>query len=222
MPNGLEYIGYRRLVIYDASEFGRSVGAGSVWTRAKRWATSRILGASWALGSRAFFGLGRYDLVVPATSWIQVADLLSTMALAEKVDEIQFWGHGTPGAPIINGEPLWRHALSPEHPLHVVMEAFRDVTHPDSVLWWRSCSVFAGNRGIRYAQQVANFIGCRHAGHTHIIGFPWHSGLHTVGPSEGPMWSPDEGDGADTGRKWSNPAANHTILFWTTKIPKGW
>lgn len=69
------------------------------------------------------------------------------------------------------------------------------IPHPTSPipLWWfRTCETLGASCGQAFARAWADFLGCRVAGHTHVIGF-YQSGLHSLRPGEKPTWSADEG-----------------------------
>ena len=88
-------------------------------------------------------------------------------------------------------------------------------------LWWfRTCSTFGTARGQAFARAWANFLGCRVAGHTFLIGLH-QSGLHSLGPGASPSWSVDEGVAGEV-PLWSRPGAPNTITCFHGKIPAGY
>jgi hypothetical protein len=73
---------------------------------------------------------------------------------------------------------------------------------------------------------LADFFGCRVAGHTYTIGY-WQSGLHSLVPGALPDWPLDEGLAAGAPRMptrslASSPDAPHTISCLVGEIPDGW
>src|SRR5690606_32670414 len=94
---------------------------------------------------------------------------------------------------------------------------------PDALFWLRCCSAF-GHTGRLFARAAADRLGCRVAGHTHIIGF-FQSGTHSVAPGEEPGWDPREGvrfrDGSPAGALGSAPGAPNTISCLTLGLPAG-
>jgi hypothetical protein len=97
----------------------------------------------------------------------------------------------------------------------------------DQGLWWfRTCETFGARAGHRFAGAFSDFLGCRAAGHTYIIGH-WQSGLHSLGPGEEPGWPDDEAlvDGTpdDPERaSWSTRSAPNTITFLHGQVPAGY
>jgi hypothetical protein len=94
----------------------------------------------------------------------------------------------------------------------------------ESLLWFRICSLFTGKPGQSFARTWADDLGCQIAGHTFIIGFPFHSGAYVLRPGEVPSWSELEGvksGTADQPREiyWSRRAYPNTIWTWQTRPP---
>lgn len=157
--------------------------------------------------------------------WADALTWLTTVESNKKIDSIQFWGHGFPGGIALNGEALKSSSLKPQSKYYQFLLALKARLKPESVIWLRSCTSFAGSLGKKFAQDLANFFGCKVAGHTFIIG-PWQSGLHTLNPGESPSWSDTEGFKPDKDgllrTAWSKPWETHTIFCLTGKIPKNW
>lgn len=177
----------KRLMIYDASDTKPGVE----------------LADAWALGGRLYRALRRLDICHGFTSWRQALDWIESLG---PVDEVQFWGHGSPGAVWLGGEALDVRDLARLK----VRELF----------WLRTCASFAGADGQGLARDMTRALGCRVAGHTHNIG-PWQSGLHSLAPGEDPSWSLDAGlvDGKPL---WSRPWAENTITCLHGSVPNGW
>ena len=136
-------------------------------------------------------------------------------ALPEPVKHLQFWGHGAPGAPLIDGVRL---GLGDRLERFVAACRFK----PRSTVWWRACDVFGGEAGHRFALRFCEVAGCGHAGHTRIISAPWpiyQSGGHGLRPDKAPHWSASEGEDDGDG---SGPFKPNTCLVTQMRIPRSW
>lgn len=190
-----------RLMVYD-----RNSSAG------------RFLVTAWKVGGRAYAALGRLDDWYGAQSWAEALDWLSRHRAPEPLAEVQFWGHGRWGEAMIGSTRLDRAMLEPDHPQHQALRAVRARLVAGTGLWWfRTCSTFGTAKGQAFAQAWTNFLGCRAAGHTFIIGLH-QSGLHSLGPGETPAWPVDEGV-KDDKPVWSRPGAPNTISCFRGTIP---
>lgn len=115
-------------------------------------------------------------------------------------------------------------ALRPNHELAPALDALRGcLAGPDALFWLRCCSAF-GHTGRSFAQDLAARLGCKVAGHTHIIGF-WQSGTHSLRPGEAPGWDPREGvrfqGRAATAALWSSVDAPNTLSCLSMGLPEG-
>ena len=197
-----------RLVIYDRTQTGTPVG----------------LTTAWSTGARLFEGVGRFDGRFGAASWSEALDWV--IARDAPVRELQFWGHGKWGQALFDDDVLDASALTPGHRLHTRLEALRERLAPGALIWLRCCESFGAEIGRELAQRMADWFGCRVAGHTYIIAFH-QSGLHGLAPGMRPDWSVDEGlvEGtADDPRRarWSKPWAPNTISCLTSQVPAAW
>jgi hypothetical protein len=163
-----------------------------------------------------FWAAGRYlskwDAVISASSWKDALEQL--WELDKPVMELQFWGHGAEGFPLIDGFPL-----STE--LQKELAEACDF-QPESVVWWRACDVFSGERGQRFAVSFCQIAGCSHVGHTRVISWPWpifHSGGHGIRPGATPHWDVTEGEEDNDG---SGPSKPNTCLVTRMKVPESW
>jgi len=168
------------------------------------------LGWSWAVGSYRP-GWTR----VGARTWHEsIKKLLDAVPPGTRVKELQIWGHGQPGEPMFNGltaPPMFWNRLT-------------TIVMADSLVWFRSCSVFFGRKGQAFAERMANELGCRVAGHTRIIG-PWQSGLCSLSPNgKQPFFAQD-------GYRWlaedwrKNTSARReprTIFCARMAVPEAW
>lgn len=193
------------------------------------------LEASWRVGATFARVLGRAHATAPAVSWV---DLLlwaveQSREAARKIDRLEVWHHAAPGRAVLgrgqDRDDLTVERLRSDHLLRSALADLVGCLSPRGVVWSRSCSLFAGWRGIEFATALASRLdhgGQRVAAHTHLIGAPWQSGLRTLtrGDAErGSTWSPKEGrlDGRD-GRAPSSRTAPRTVGFWCSTIPAGW
>jgi len=183
-----------RAIVYDATE-------------------NRFVGWTWAIGARLFklFGLATY--IFGATSWPEAAGWLERLP---KVDEVHFWGHGRPGAALINHVNI----IGEEHNA-VVLRALKRVLKVPGLFWLRTCSSFHGRSGKAFAALLASTTERVCAGSTYIIGFPWHSGIHAIGPGQNNRWPAEEGAGP-YGLLKSHYSAPNTRFCLRSTFPRDW
>jgi hypothetical protein len=213
-----------RLVIFDATDTRRRTlpartpdGAAGV---------SPGLTPIWRAGA-FLHGIARAaDGRLAASSWGEALAWIerTSRERGRKVASIQVWGHGGWGWMQLGKTRLDSHALRPDHELAPALDAFRGcLVGPDALFWLRCCSAF-GHTGRSFAQDLAARLGCKVAGHTHIIGF-FQSGTHSLRPGEAPAWDPREGvrfqGGEATGALWSSADAPNTISCLSMGLPEG-
>ena len=128
----------------------------------------------------------------------------------KKFTHIQIWGHGSPGFPSINKKGLSEQNLKDLNQLVV----------PTSIIWFRSCAVFFGIEGYTFIKQITKILNCTIAGHTHNIGWPWHSGLYTVHVNKSLPLSANKPNLINP--LVSNKNEPRTIWVGQMTIPKGW
>lgn len=178
---------------------------------------------AWSAGSKLYRGLRRIDAARGVASWDEALEWLANQP--DTIDEIQYWGHGKWGGALVDNDWLDASSLAPG-PRRTKLEAIAERLSPDALVWFRCCEVFGANRGIDFAQRLADFFGVRVAGHTYVIG--WHqSGLHGLLPGVRADWSASEGLVEGTPEtpvkaKWSAPWAPHTISCLSNTVPAGW
>jgi len=163
-------------------------------------------GLGYRLGSRR-----KGYVRIAASSWYDA--FLKLQANIAKWDEIQFWGHGQPGRPLMADMPLTQ----------TFALAFSALLNKDSLVWFRMCSVWYGSKGIEFANQVVRNLGCRVAGHTHVTGFPRQSGLYSVRPGQNaediiPLYP----DGPEWDKLKSGREQPRTIKALEMSIPEDW
>lgn len=194
----------KKLIVYDDTCIGPS-GFG--------------LTTTWRLGSRYYKARGM-DAARGVRSWREALEWLSGF---DSIDEIQFWGHGKWGCALIDKDRLDESALDSGHTLYPLLTQVRERLNSKSLFWFRTCETYGAHRGHSFAKEWTNFLGCRTAGHTHIIG-PWQSGLQVLEPGESPTWSPWDGLKQGSPDKperaaWSGPTVPNTITCLHTRLP---
>ena len=175
------------------------------------------VGLSWALGARLFKLLGYFKHVIPAHNWSDALRDAIALSVKTPVTEIQFWGHGSPGGVYVAGEPLEAHATH-----RLLLTELQHVLAPDAFVWFRTCASFAGASGRTFAVAVVSKMKCRVAGSTFNIGFPWHSGQHSLRPGETPYWGASEGLNLKNEPLGSRRSAPNTIVFNRMSLPESW
>lgn len=178
----------------------------------------------WSAGSVVYRGLRRIDRAKGVASWSEALAWLAE--IPEPIDELQYWGHGHWGRVMVDSEALSSMALASDHYLHAGLVALRERLAPDALVWFRTCSAFGARAGIAFAEGLADFLGARVAGHTHVIGFH-QSGLHGLAPGARADWDPAEGLAKGTAddpveAKWSRPWATRTITCLHGTVPEAW
>jgi hypothetical protein len=200
----------KRLMVFDTTCRGRLVGLSNVWST----------------GRRLYGALGRLDDSFGATTWEEALRWLADYPGDQPIGEVQFWGHGQWGRANIDGEPLSVASLEARHRHRDLLDAVRDRLAPGALWWFRTCLTFGADSGLRFARELADYFGCRVAGHTFIIAY-WQSGLHSLEPGQAPGWSPTEGlrggtaDEPDKGA-WSYPWSPNTVSCLSAAVPLGY
>lgn len=196
------------IMIYDSSD----------------WA-GKQLRLSWITGGKFYKMFRGIEHHQGFDNWPEALKWICTIEPDKKINSVQFWGHGTPGRVWMNGDYLSARSILKKSEHHESLLMLKDRMDEDSVFWFRSCNVFAGQEGHLFGMTISKMLECRIAAHTYIVG-PWQGGLHTIGPDEKPFWSIEEGlkkkkDGTYK-PLWSMPWTKNTLFCLTGKIPKGW
>lgn len=183
------------------------------------------LAMSWRLGATLYRLRDDIDYHFGVTDWNEAFDWLIDLAQKNTIGEIQFWCHGSPGR-VWLGKNQFNTSLLQDATIRQKLLTLRSSFSSNTLIWFRTCGTFAGESGQKFAKELANFLGCVVAGHTHIIG-PFQSGLHTLKYGQEPNWSTEEGlikdtSGHVTGVVKSSPWKKHTITCLRGSIPKGW
>lgn len=202
-----------KLMVYDSSCRGPLLFPGLTHT--------------WIVGAWLYHGLGRLDAWRGAQSWDEALHWIIERSSGRRIAEVQIWCHGQWGNARLRGDLLDARSLAPRHPHHDSLSLIASrMLEGESGLWWfRTCQTYGAVAGMEFAQQLTEFLGCRTAGHTFIIG-PWHSGLHSLLPGQAPSWSASEGISqgtplAPTKALWSRPGRPNTITCLHGSIPPG-
>jgi hypothetical protein len=201
-----------RVMIYDATCTGGRLAAG--------------LTHAWWVGSHLYRALGRIDASFGARRWDEALAWIVGQEPDRSIDEVQLWMHGKWGAAFLERDRLDERALLRGSPHRAQLDALAARLHEGSLLWFRTCETFGAHAGQRFAAACAERLGCRVAGHTHVIG-DWQSGLHSLRPGEAPRWPPEEGllhgtAAAPERARWSTPLRPHTIHCLQGRVPAGW
>jgi hypothetical protein len=179
------------------------------------------LSRAWSAGSLLYRGLRRFDATRGVTSWDEALDWLAT--LPEAIHELQYWGHGKWGSALVGDDVLDAGSLTTRRRR---LEAVRERLAPDALVWFRTCETFGAERGIDFAERLADFLGTRVAGHTYVIHFH-QSGLHGLAPGMRAHWAAGEGllEGSPAAPKRarsSTPWAPRTITCLAGRVPERW
>jgi len=181
---------------------------------------------SWIAGARLYRWRGALDDARPARSWDEALHALVDMADGRRIQEVQIWAHGKWGDARMAQDVFDGRCLLRDHPLRHVLDDIEALVDEQSLWWFRTCETIGAHVGHAFAEHLSCRLGCRVAGHTHIIG-PWQSGLHSLAPGDVPHWDVDEGLVEGTARDprraaWSTASAPHTIHCMQSQIPQGW
>lgn len=202
-----------RLMIYDRTCTGPRLRPG--------------LSHAWSTGAVLYRRMQRLDATFGARTWGEALAWLAQVEPTRRIAEVQFWGHGKWGRAMIDRQSFDASALQPGHALHRDLAAVRErLSGPEALWWFRTCETFGARPGHDWARRLTDFLGCRAAGHTYIIGV-WQSGLHSLRPGEAPTWSVEEGLKAGTTEDpkeayWSRRREPNTIHCLSGQVPAGY
>jgi hypothetical protein len=186
------------------------------------------LSHSWFAGGVLYKTLRRLDACGGFADWIEALTWVASYREDEPISEIQFWGHGSPGCVWMKNEALAHFSTdwNKQSATTEALWAIRSRLRADSLIWFRTCSTFAGEKGQQFAKAWATGMNCRVAGHTHIIGL-LQSGLRSIVPEQEPSWPSDEGilqgtPARPTRMQPSSLRAKNTITCLHGDVPEGW
>ena len=179
---------------------------------------------TWIAGGHAYRLLRHVDTFKGFGFWHRALEWLATVHPEQRIQEIQYWGHGSPGRVWINGKALTIDAFDDAY--KPMLEAVRDRLTDDALIWFRTCATFGAERGRAFARRAVDFFGCRVAAHTHNIGL-FHGGLHSLAPGAEPDWPADEGVAEGTAAepkkmRMSGCRTVNRITCLTADVPRGW
>lgn len=177
---------------------------------------------SWIAGGMLYRFFGQIDEYRGFLSWTDALLWLGSTDRKNKIKEVQFWGHGTPGRSWMLEDGCLDANSPTSQQYGDLLRILRERLTPDARLWFRNCSVFAGEPGHNFARKWTDFFQCRVSAHTHIINF-WQAGLHTARPGIAPHWPVEEGrvDGVD-GREISKYSSPNRITCLHNYFPAEW
>lgn len=155
----------------------------------------KLIGLSWKIGAFLFRPL--FDKIIPANSWDQAITDLKAFVGKKKASEVQFWGHGVPGAPLIDNKPM-----------SLRDDRIFSTTHR---WWFRCCSLLSTVRGKKFAGWFVER-GVEIVSHTSVIGMMGlHPFLFGLKPGQDPYWDDEE-------KGWREPN-NRTITALRMNLP---
>ncbi|HQY62951.1 MAG: DUF4347 domain-containing protein [Myxococcales bacterium] len=197
-----------RLLVYDAT----CAGAG--------WAPG--LSTAWRAGAALYRRLGRIDAARGVASWAEALEFLGSHEPDAAIEEVQFWGHGRFGRVFVGKEPLGVGELGAAAYADALDTlATRLARSRAPLVWLRTCEAFGGPSGHTFARALSRRLGCRVAGHTHVIGVV-QSGLVSLAPGGEPRWPTSMGLGPlgeDGPGLASSPLEPNTVHFLTGRLP---
>jgi hypothetical protein len=149
---------------------------------------------------------------IGVSSWADAKEkILEAVRPGTRLMELQCWGDGSPSMPCINGKT----------PPDAFWQTLSNLVTPESLVWFRMCSVFYGNTGFSFADSMVQQLGCRVAGHTRTIGV-WQSGLYSRWPNREPNFDWDRNAVDDWTKNKSGPFQPRTIFCAKMSFPESW
>jgi hypothetical protein len=228
-----------RLIVVDATDRdlpwarrARAAGFASDGTARGRLGLSPV----WRAGATLYGGVGAAHSTHAASGWTEAIDwaLGEVSRTGRPLGSLQVWCHGGWGSVRLGDSRLEEATLAAGHPLAGRLDALRDALagarDADGgnaglpLVWFRCCSAF-GHHGRSFAAAAADRLGCRVAGHTHVIGL-LQSGLHSLVPGAAASWDATEGvrmrEGRAVAALGSSWRAPNTVTFLETSLPAGY
>jgi hypothetical protein len=216
-----------RIMVYDSSDVRGWTNAIRAWapTVADNFldATDINVGltSTWMSGGWVYRQFGRFDYVKGFSNWLDALSWLGTVGEDRPIAEIQYWGHGGPGRVWMNGQSLHVHTFDASI-YGPTLRRLRTRLRPDSLIWFRTCSTFAADKGKVFATMWAKRMGCNIAGHTFIVHMI-QAGLYCIRSGESAWWPADEGivgpPEAPTKSKWGSVMSPRWILATRSTLP---
>ena len=183
------------------------------------------LAYSWFAGSRLYRWARWLDEVKGVTSWEEALDWVLEQGKDAKISQIQYWGHGSWGNVWIGKTALNKATVTKDSELHRKWAEVKKVLSDDALIWFRTCSTFGNGGGQAFARRFTDFMECKVAAHTHIIG-PLQGGLHSLSPGQDIYWPQKEGvlvgDNGKESSLWTEWKTPNTIVCLRGVLPEGW
>lgn len=194
-----------RILIYDANE------------------QDSLLDETWKTGAYLGRIFGRYDEIYGVKTWEQAINSVTNKN--RKIDELHYWGHGSPGRVVIGKVAITVEDLIEGSIFYNLFLKLKNNITNTSLIWFRTCSTFAKQEGKIFAEEYSKFFGCKIASQTFKIAF-WQSGIHTVSPGVIIKWDCNEGIIKDNSGEevvaLSSFGKPHTISCLRSSIPNNW
>jgi len=180
----------------------------------------------WVVGGLLYRMLRSIDYCEGFPSWGAALKWIAEFQPDMPISQIQYWGHGSPGKARLGHEALQKHSLATGQPYAKLFERIKTRFTEDTSIWFRVCTLFAGEEGREFGRRWANRLGCRIVAHTHVIGW-YQSGGHIIRPGEEADWDPMEGILKGTPNRikkavWSERGLVNTINCLNGNIPTYW
>ncbi|GEM_PF-4958618 len=126
------------------------------------------------------------------------------------IGSLQFWGHGTDGAMLINGESLDAAAFSKRGEMRKLLDQVKDYMDPkQGSVWFRGSHTFRGKEGYGFAATASDYFGVPVVGHNYLI---WYlqSGTQVLKPGHKADWPVQQGKGKSKD-PWSDESKPRTV-----------
>jgi hypothetical protein len=186
---------------------------------------SDALAYTWFAGGRLYRWSRWLDKCNGVTSWENGLDWLIKEGRKEPISQIQYWGHGSWGKAWLGRSVISESTLNKSNKIRDRLEELKPLLTSNALIWFRTCSTFGNKSGQGFAKEFTNYMDCRVAAHTHMIGW-WQGGLHSLKPNQSVYWPSKEGVSVNSrgGEKalWSSWRTPNTITCMSGAVPKGW
>lgn len=186
---------------------------------------SDALAYSWLAGGKLYRIMRSLDKVKGVSSWEEALDWIIEQGKIEPISQIQFWGHGSWGRVWIGKQALGVKTIRNPGILRDKLSDVKKYLADDALIWFRTCSTFGNTSGKTFAKEFTEWMSCKVAAHTHIVGW-WQGGLHSLKPGQEPYWPDDEGVKTLSNGKqdsiWSTRKTPNTIICLNGHLPEGW
>jgi len=161
-PDTRDEFMWARVFVFDATEYRKNF----------------FLGLSWK-GAPFAFPRDRFTHSIGVRTWRECFDRLTAIARVRKIVEVQFAGHGCPGAAFIDGVGFTVTSMQRESWFADFVAATPFPTGVPPLFWFRTCSTLQGDAGRDFARELSGAfrrsnpaVRLRVAGHTQNIATP--------------------------------------------------